>query len=60
LPQGKTCFWGGWGGSIEIMDLDHKVTFTYVMNKMGEGIMGNNRSMEYVKLVWGILEAGGK
>lgn len=55
LPQGKMCFWGGWGGSLEIMDLDHNVTFTYVMNKMGEGIIGNNRSEQYVQLVWETL-----
>jgi CubicO group peptidase (beta-lactamase class C family) len=63
LPTEKMCFWGGWGGSLEIMDLDHKVTFTYVMNKMGEGILGNSRSQEYVQLVWKILkeqEANGK
>ncbi|KIW73006.1 hypothetical protein PV04_01161 [Phialophora macrospora] len=56
MPAGKLCFWGGWGGSLEIMDLDRKVTFTYVMNKMGEGILGNSRSQEYVQLVWKILQ----
>lgn len=57
FPTGeRVCFWGGWGGSLEIMDLDRKVTFTYVMNSMGEGILGNARSQEYTQLVWKILE----
>jgi CubicO group peptidase (beta-lactamase class C family) len=56
MPTSKICFWGGWGGSLEIMDLDKKVTFTYVMNKMGEGILGNSRSQGYTELVWKILK----
>ncbi|KAI4598828.1 hypothetical protein KJ359_002721 [Pestalotiopsis sp. 9143b] len=34
LPPGRICFWGGWGGSLCIMDLDRKITICYVMNKM--------------------------
>ena len=63
LPTEKMCFWGGWGGSLEVMDVHRKVTFTYVMNSMGAGILGNARSEQYVKLVWEILkeqEGGGK
>ena len=56
IPQGKVCFWGGYGGSWEVMDCDRKVTFTYVMNKMGEGVLGNSRTVEYVNLVWTILQ----
>ena len=56
MPTEKVCFWGGWGGSLEIMDCQRKVTFTYVMNKMGEGILGNNRSQAYTELVWKILK----
>ncbi|KAH0841076.1 hypothetical protein AYO21_06570 [Fonsecaea monophora] len=55
MPTEKTCFWGGWGGSLEIMDCHRNVTFTYVMNKMGPGIMANDNSKQYVELVWKIL-----
>ncbi|KAF7538296.1 hypothetical protein G7054_g3093 [Neopestalotiopsis clavispora] len=34
LPPGRICFWGGWGGSLCVMDLDRKITICYVMNKM--------------------------
>ncbi|KAH6645363.1 beta-lactamase [Truncatella angustata] len=34
LPAGRVGQWGGWGGSKHVMDLDRKLTFSYVMNKM--------------------------
>ena len=37
------CFWGGWGGSLCVNDLDNRTTVTYVMNKMGEGTTGDMR-----------------
>ncbi len=42
-PNPRTCFWGGWGGSLAINDLDARMTFSYVMNKMGEGTVGDMR-----------------
>lgn len=58
LPQEKMCFWAGWGGSFAICDLYRGVTFTYVMNKMGSGIIGNERSIEYARIAWQILKEG--
>lgn len=45
LPVGGpgSCFWGGWGGSLVVNDLDHRMTFTYVMNRMGDGTVGDER-----------------
>ena len=40
IPGGKVCFWGGWGGSLVIVDCDRRMTFSYVMNKMAPGVMG--------------------
>ena len=34
LPNPRTCFWGGWGGSIVVVDLDARMTVSYVMNRM--------------------------
>ena len=36
-PEGRVCSWGGYGGSSVIMDVDRRITFTYVMNKMAPG-----------------------
>ncbi|KAK5946296.1 hypothetical protein PMZ80_000438 [Knufia obscura] len=55
LADGKVCFWGGWGGSIVIMDVGRRLTITYVMNKMGAGTMGNERTKAYVDKVYEAL-----
>jgi CubicO group peptidase (beta-lactamase class C family) len=34
LPEGRTCAWGGTGGSTVMIDADRRITFAYVMNKM--------------------------
>src|SRR4051812_39171067 len=34
LPDGRLCLWGGAGGSLVIADVDRRMTFAYVMNKM--------------------------
>ena len=45
MPIGgeSACFWGGWGGSLVVNDLDAHMTFAYVMNRMGEGTVGDER-----------------
>ena len=41
----KVLFWGGWGGSLVVMDLEAKLGFSYVMNRMGEGTLGDIRGI---------------
>ncbi len=36
-PQGGVCSWGGYGGSLVIIDVDRRISFAYVMNKMAPG-----------------------
>jgi CubicO group peptidase (beta-lactamase class C family) len=48
VPDGKICFWGGWGGSWETMNPDHRTTFAYVMNRMGPGVEGSERTARYL------------
>jgi CubicO group peptidase (beta-lactamase class C family) len=43
-PNPRACFWGGWGGSLAVIDLDARVSFAYVMNRMGEGTVGDMRA----------------
>ncbi len=31
----RAFFWGGWGGSMAMIDLDHRMSVAYVMNRMG-------------------------
>ena len=37
LPEGRVCCFGGYGGSLVIIDVDRRITFAYVMNKMAPG-----------------------
>jgi CubicO group peptidase (beta-lactamase class C family) len=37
LPEGRVCCWGGFGGSLVIIDVDRRITFAYVMSKMAPG-----------------------
>jgi CubicO group peptidase (beta-lactamase class C family) len=43
-PNPRACYWGGWGGSLAVIDLDARMTFSYVMNKMGETTSGDLRA----------------
>jgi len=52
VPTGRVAFWGGWGGSLVVMDLDRRLTISYMMNRMAPGILGSDRSAAYVKAVY--------
>lgn len=47
-PNPRACFWGGWGGSIVICDVDARTTFAYVMNRMGDGLAVDFRGIGLV------------
>jgi CubicO group peptidase (beta-lactamase class C family) len=52
IPDEKVCFWGGWGGSWETMNPDRRMTTAYVMNRMGPGIEGSERTARYTNLIY--------
>ncbi|OQE44903.1 hypothetical protein PENCOP_c002G01958 [Penicillium coprophilum] len=55
IPKGNICFWGGWGGSMLVMDLDRRMTIAYAMNKMGPGIIGNENVKAYIDAIYEII-----
>ncbi|OBI75167.1 serine hydrolase domain-containing protein [Mycobacterium sp. E740] len=55
IPDGRICWWGGWGGSAIAMDLDRRATIAYVMNRMGPGTTGTERTNRYARLVYEAL-----
>src|ERR1700733_2909037 len=55
IPPEKICFWGGWGGSVIAMDLGRRMTISYMMNKMGAGIVGSDRCTEYGQAIYAAL-----
>jgi len=56
-PSPTTCFWGGWGGSIVTADLANRMCVTYVMNRMGEGTVGDIRGAMIVAGAYSALAA---
>lgn len=52
VRDGRLCFWGGWGGSLIVMDLDRRMTIGYAMNKMGMGTLGNDNSVAYIEAIY--------
>jgi len=55
IPEGKICFWGGWGGSMIVMDLDRRLTVGYTMNRMAPGIIGSDRAASYLTALYDAL-----
>lgn len=54
-PNPRACYWGGWGGSIVINDLDAKLSFAYAMNKMGRGNLEDFRGAMLALATMGAL-----
>jgi CubicO group peptidase (beta-lactamase class C family) len=60
LPIGRgegIAFWGGYGGSLIVNDLDRRLTIAYVMNKMELGTVGGPRSYALVDAAYAGLDA---
>jgi CubicO group peptidase (beta-lactamase class C family) len=53
----RMCYWGGWGGSTIIVDLEHRATISYVMNKMGIGTVGDDRGQAVTSAAFAALGA---
>ena len=53
LPQdGRVCYWGGWGGSLIIVDCDRRMTISYMMNRMEAGLVGDFRGDALIRAAY--------
>ena len=43
-PNEKACFWGGWGGSLSVIDVDASMSFAYVRNRMAPSLQHDMRA----------------
>ncbi len=53
LPNPNTIYWGGYGGSLAVIDMDAHTSFGYVMNKMAGTTTGDMRAMGLMMALWG-------
>jgi len=56
-PNPRAFFWGGWGGSLAIIDLDARATIAYVMNRMEADLLGDRRGAGIAAAAFGALAA---
>ena len=56
-PNPRAFFWGGWGGSLAIIDLDARISIAYVMNRMEANLMGDPRGGSVAGAVYQSLAA---
>jgi CubicO group peptidase (beta-lactamase class C family) len=54
-PNLRTFGHGGWGGSLGFADLDARVSWAYVMNKMSPGTTGDGRAAGPLAALYGSL-----
>ncbi len=54
-PSKRVCYWGGWGGSLVVNDVDAGFTMAYVMNRMGPGTVGDDRAHAILRACYASL-----
>ena len=57
MPNPNSIFWGGYGGSLAIIDMDARTTISYAMNKMGVTTIGDERGMAMANAIWSAQSA---
>ena len=55
LPNPNTIYWGGYGGSLVIIDMDAHTTLAYAMNRMAGTTTGDMRAFSLAMATWGAL-----
>ncbi len=56
-PNEHACYWGGWGGSIVVIDIDARMTVAYMMNRMVDGLAGDLRGAGLVFAAYDALSS---
>lgn len=56
VPEGRVCWWTGYGGSIVVNDLDRRVTVAYTMNRMVHHYVSSPRTDQYLLTAFDCLD----
>lgn len=57
LPGADSIFWGGYGGSLIIIDPQNRATYAFAMNKMGLTTIGDARGLSMASAIWTRIQA---
>ena len=52
MPNPRTLYWGGYGGSLAMIDMDARTTIAYAMNKMSGTTTGDFRALGLATAFW--------
>ncbi len=56
VPEGRVCWWTGYGGAIVVNDLDRRTTVAYAMNRMENHFTSSARTDEYVRTAFDCVD----
>jgi CubicO group peptidase (beta-lactamase class C family) len=56
IPEGRVCWWTGYGGAVVVNDLDRRTTLAYVPNKLATHLVSSPRTDAYVRTAFACLE----
>jgi CubicO group peptidase (beta-lactamase class C family) len=51
-PNRRTCYWGGWGGSLALIDFDARLVVAFAMTKMNSTTTGDMRTVALSQAVY--------
>lgn len=52
IPEQRICFWGGWGGSLVLVDVQRRLCLAYMMNRMAPGVVGGPNAAVLVQALY--------
>ena len=55
MPNKNMAFWGGYGGSLAVIDFDARATYAFVMNRMHPSLVGDTRSIGLMGATWAAM-----
>ena len=56
VPQGKVCWWTGYGGAVVVNDADRRTTLAYVPNRLADHLISSPRTDGYVRTAFECVE----
>ncbi|MGY2876522.1 CubicO group peptidase (beta-lactamase class C family) [Marmoricola sp. URHA0025 HA25] len=56
IPDGRVCWWSGFGGAIVVNDLDRRTTLAYTPNKLAVHTVSSPRTDGYVRTAFSCVE----